>query len=181
MHNHCTTVGGGREEGGRTSRVKSLTRKNVVESTGLCKAERAREIYCTLQPGKYVVLVGTYVAEMDGPFRVSVLSNYECELGQIWPPSWRADREPETFAGKMALLGAKKLARAAEGVGQGLESVKAGVGEAGGLFGDDGELEEEEDEEIVEMRKMDEERNAKLKKEAEDKAKADVYKSMGHG
>ena len=166
-------------EGSNTTRVKSLTRKNVVESTGVCKAERAREIYCTLQPGKYVILVGTYVAEMDGPFKISVLSNYEVELDQIWPPLWRADQEPETFAGKMALMGAKKMAQAAAKANEMGDSVKAAAGEAGGLFGDDGELEEKEDDELLIMEKGDEEARAKAKKKAEDDAKAAVYKTMG--
>ena len=161
-------------DGASTARVKSLTRKNVVESTGVAKAERAREIYCTLQPGKYVILVGTYVAQMDGPFKISILSNYEVELDQIWPPTWRADQEPDTFAGKMALLGAKKLTQAAGKVNELGEKAAAAAGEAGGLFGDDSDLKEEEDDEMKALREQDKIKQAEAKKKAEDKVKYGV-------
>jgi len=96
----------------RAARVKSLTKKNVVFSTGLPKRERNLEIYCTLQPGIYVVLAATYVSGMEGPFKISCSSTFEVELEQIWPPTWRAD-EPDSFAGKMALKMAEKVGIAA--------------------------------------------------------------------
>ena len=47
------------------------------------KRERNQEIYCTLQPGMYVILAGTHVAGMDRPFRISILSNYEMKNKQV--------------------------------------------------------------------------------------------------
>ncbi|GMI02475.1 hypothetical protein TrVE_jg11966 [Triparma verrucosa] len=170
------------QSSGRASRVKSLTKKNVLFSTGPPKRERNQEIYCTLQPGVYVILCGTYVAGMDGPFRISILSNYEVEEEQIWPPTWRAD-DPDSFAGKMALKIANKVGQAADQAAQLSEkAVAAGdkfQKDAGGLWGDGGELELTEEEKDLE---------AQLEKErtegqaaARKKAMDDAYGAAGRG
>ena len=127
-------------------------------------------------------MCGTYVAGMDGPFRISILSNYEVEEEQIWPPTWRAD-DPDSFAGKMALKIANKVGQAADQAAQ-LSEKAAAAGDkfqkdAGGLWGHGGELELTEEEKDLE---------AQLEKErtegqaaARKKAMDDAYGAAGRG
>ena len=35
-----------------------------------------------------MVLVGAYVAGMEGRFQFSILSNYRCDSTPVWPPAW---------------------------------------------------------------------------------------------
>jgi len=163
---------------GRAARVQSLTKKNVVWSTGAPKKERCLEVYCTLQPGIYVVLAATYVSGMDGPFKISVCSTFEVELEQIWPPTWRAD-EPDSFAGKMALKLADKVGQAAAAGAEGLGKASAGMDKAGGMFGGDGDLEltqEEKDLEAQMAAKQGEAKEAAIKK-----AQDDAYAAAARG
>jgi hypothetical protein len=163
---------------GRPSRVKELTKKNVLFSTGIPKRERNQEIYCTLQPGMYVILAGTYVAGMDGPFRISILSNYELEQEQMWPPTWRAD-DPDTFAGKMALKIANKVGQAADQAAAAAAEAKEKMDKAGGLFGGDGELELTEEEK--EMERKEAERMEAATAAAKKKAYDDALGEAGRG
>lgn len=168
----------------RASRIKSLTRKNVVHSTGIPKRERSLEIYCTLQPGIYVILVGTYVADMDGEFKISTLSNFETELEQLWPPTWRAEAA-DSFAGKMAIKmaakvadGAEQAAAAAAKAGEqinNLEASQKGIS----LFGSEGDLELDDEEKALEAEL--EAENARKKEEAIKKAQDEAYGAAARG
>lgn len=164
---------------GRAGRVKGLTKKNVVHSTGVPRKERCLEIYCTLQPGTYVVLAATYVSGMEGPFKITVTSTYEAELEQIWPPTWRAE-EPDSFAGKMALKMAAKVGQAAEMASEGMDKANKKFEDMGGMMGDAGgelELTEEEKELEAEMAR----RQEKAKEAAIHKAEQDAYGAAAKG
>lgn len=69
-------------------RLQSLSKENVVVSLPEPKAERTQHLYATLKPGLYIVLVATYVKELEGNFTVTLLSNYRSEFTPLWPPKW---------------------------------------------------------------------------------------------
>lgn len=53
--------------------------------------EREQTIYCTLEPGVYVLLAATYLPGMEGPFSITLVSNFSLmDVTQLWPPVWRA-------------------------------------------------------------------------------------------
>ncbi|CAM9665135.1 unnamed protein product, partial [Sphacelaria rigidula] len=54
------------------ARVTELTRENVVAGTGSPVRERERSIYVTLGSGAYVVMCATFMAGMEGSFKVRV-------------------------------------------------------------------------------------------------------------
>ena len=56
-----------------------------------------RSRYASLNPGVYVLIAGTYMAGMEGAVSISVSSNYNARIEQIWPPVWEPDKEPETL------------------------------------------------------------------------------------
>lgn len=70
-------------------RLKTLKKEDVLYSTGEPKAEKTLNLYINdLGPGLYMVLVGAYVAGMEGRFQFSILSNYRCDSTPVWPPAW---------------------------------------------------------------------------------------------
>jgi len=75
---------------GETSpqRLKTLDEDNIVIHTGEPKALRSQSLYCSLQPGVYIVITATYLAEMTGCFDCLVCSNYKCEFDPVYPPRW---------------------------------------------------------------------------------------------
>ena len=72
-------------------RLKTLNRDNVVFYSGTPKKERTQHLYATMKPGMYVVMVGAYVAGMEGIFSLSILSNYKVDLVQFYPTRWLPD------------------------------------------------------------------------------------------
>merc|ERR1711939_1140907 len=50
--------------------------------------------------GVYVILVGAFQAEMEGHFTLSVISNNEVLIAQIWPPTWRSQNRQVTVEQK---------------------------------------------------------------------------------
>ena len=79
----------------RAMRVTHLDTSNVVASSG--DAARTREVkcYCTLQPRVYTILCATYVKGMEGPFALSLQSNFPIKVEQLWPAPWKDDDEPK--------------------------------------------------------------------------------------
>ena len=51
-------------------------------------ADRVRYLNAHLHPGLYVVLVSTYVHELEGAFTAKVTSNYKISFETFWPPKW---------------------------------------------------------------------------------------------
>ena len=72
-------------------RVTKLGNHNIVSTTGPVRCARSVETYVdTLDPGVYVLLLGTFQAEMEGHYTATVISNYAVDVTQIWPPTWRS-------------------------------------------------------------------------------------------
>ncbi|GAB9467854.1 Calpain-like cysteine protease c2 [Globisporangium polare] len=85
----------------RASRVKHLTRENVVAHSGEPMRQREVQIHCELEARTYTVLVVAYKKAMEGPFKLKVQSNYPVVLEQLWPAVWK-DPSKTTMAEKMA-------------------------------------------------------------------------------
>jgi len=71
----------------RPTRVKELTRDNLLAYTGEPKEVRSQTLTTSLNPGLYVLLVAAYQEGMQGNFNVSLLSNYRADLKYAWPPN----------------------------------------------------------------------------------------------
>jgi hypothetical protein len=73
----------------RALRVKTLTRDTVVAHSG--EPTRAREVrvQCSLDARAYTVLVAAYKKGMEGPFTLTVQTNYAVALEQLWPATWK--------------------------------------------------------------------------------------------
>lgn len=85
----------------RASRVKQLTRENVVAHSGEPVRQREIQIHCELEARTYTILVVAYKRAMEGPFKLKVQSNYPVVLDQLWPAVWK-DPSKATMAEKMA-------------------------------------------------------------------------------
>ena len=72
--------GGGEVLMGKAQRVRALTNANVVASSGQPVRKREIQLYATLQPGMYTILVAAYQKGMEGPFTLTLHSNYEVDL-----------------------------------------------------------------------------------------------------
>ncbi|KAF0687209.1 Aste57867_21065 [Aphanomyces stellatus] len=73
----------------RATRVKTLDKAHVVQHSGQPVRERSLQIQCVLQARTYTLLVVAYKKEMEGPFKVTIQSNYAVGVEQIWPAVWR--------------------------------------------------------------------------------------------
>jgi len=91
----------------RAMRVSELNTRNVVARSGDPVREREVRCYCTLEPRTYTLLCGTYLKEMDGPFKLEVQANFPVQVEQIWPALWK-EKGPETLVEKLANKAAKK-------------------------------------------------------------------------
>ena len=69
-------------------RLKKIDRDDIVAYSGTARANRTIHLYASLKPGLYVVLVGTYVREMESNFTLTLLTNWKTDMRQIWPPAW---------------------------------------------------------------------------------------------
>ena len=85
----------------RVNRITKLEKNNLISSTGRARRERVIEtcVDC-LDRGVYVILVGAFQAEMEGHFTLSVISNNEVLIAQIWPPTWRSQNRQVTVEQK---------------------------------------------------------------------------------
>jgi len=85
----------------RIDRITKLDNQNIVATTGQARYQREVDIYVDrLDPGAYCILVGTFQAEMQGHFTLSLISNHEIQASQIWPPSWRVPSAVENHGSK---------------------------------------------------------------------------------
>lgn len=106
----------------RAMRVTKLDTNNVVASSG--DALRAREVkcYCTLSPRVYTIVCATYVKGMEGPFALSLQTNFPIKVEQLWPAPWKDDDEPKTVVEKMTKKAKAKATKS-------MKKVKAKAGE----------------------------------------------------
>ena len=93
-------------------RIREITRENLVTRSGEAKAMYRNTMYTVLQPGTYMVLCTTYLAEQTGHFDLIVESNYKLTLEPFYPPRWmlkggRDIKEEDTFSSSLqkSLLG----------------------------------------------------------------------------
>ena len=73
------------------ARISEMNRDNVYASTGQPRTERELNCHTTLSPGTYVLYCATYMAMMEGSFRVSVTTNTSVEVKKLWPPADAAE------------------------------------------------------------------------------------------
>ena len=99
-------------------RLQKLDRDNVVAYTGEPKIERVQNIYTSLKPGLYVILVGAYMMGMEGNFTITVLSNYKSEFTPVWPPKWMMKKSLDDDKDDGDLQVADAARAAIEGVGK---------------------------------------------------------------
>jgi hypothetical protein len=71
----------------KAERAHTLTAANVVASSGHPVRQREVRCYTSLAPGAYTVLVAAYQRGMEGPFTLTLRSNYAVEFQGLWPPS----------------------------------------------------------------------------------------------
>ncbi len=130
-------------------RLENLTKDDVLYTTGEPKAEKSLTLYITdLAPGLYTVLVGAYIAGMEGCFTISTVTNYRCEFSPVWPPAWMlkddSKHEPlsaqEEFQNRMS----KGRANAHRGMQQAGDFIARGIKS---LLGGGDEFEDDEDDE----------------------------------
>lgn len=72
-------------------------------------------ITCHAPPGHYTILCATYQSGEEGPFRLTVHSNWPVGHSQLWPPEWKKqglEGPKQTMAEKL-VAGAKAKAEAA--------------------------------------------------------------------
>ena len=101
---------------GVASRVKELSHDNIIDWTG--QPERKAEMsICQehLPAGVYMIMVGTYVAGLEGPITMSVTSNYDVRVDQVWPPVWAPGEAPVSMMERLASGAAAAGAVAAAG------------------------------------------------------------------
>lgn len=102
----------------RALRVTELTNSNVMACSGDPVRQFEVSCYATLQPGTYTVLMGTFLAGMEGPFTLTLHSNFDGDLRQLWPPPHRGVEgvdDIETGVGANMLSRARRLGGAAAG------------------------------------------------------------------
>ncbi|RQM26809.1 hypothetical protein B5M09_000746 [Aphanomyces astaci] len=73
----------------RASRVKVLDKLHVMKHSGAPVRERQVSLQCVLQARTYTILIAAYKKDMEGPFQLTIQSNYGVEVDQIWPAVWR--------------------------------------------------------------------------------------------
>mmetsp|Transcript_4821 Transcript_4821/g.6352 ORF Transcript_4821/g.6352 Transcript_4821/m.6352 type:complete len:214 (-) Transcript_4821:158-799(-) len=111
----------------KIKQVERLDRNLIVADTGASVRERQLVLYLTLRPGTYTILCAAYLAGMEGPFNVQVLSNYLVTLQQFYPPPDLG--EAKGLAGKLARKVNEHVDKAADKVNAKLDeaALKAGV------------------------------------------------------
>lgn len=77
-----------------------------------------------------MLIAGTYMAGMEGAVSISVSSNYNARIEQIWPPVWEPDKEPETFVEKMQVKAKQAVLKTADAAVAGAAAADAKIKEA---------------------------------------------------
>jgi hypothetical protein len=73
----------------------------VVVSGGHPVRQREIRVYATLPPGAYTILIACYQKLMEGPFTLTVYSNYRVHTSGLWPPAPTATPAPISRVGKL--------------------------------------------------------------------------------
>ena len=100
----------------RSILIKELTMSNVVAWSGDPSDERTISIFAALRPGTYTILCAAYKSGDEGPFTLTIRTNYSVRTNQLWPPLWKKqgkDGPEKTLKDKMLAKG-KALADKAQ-------------------------------------------------------------------
>jgi len=137
-------------------RLQKLEREDIVASCSEVAREKVRNLYVTLTPGLYMVLVGTYVGGLEGNFSIKLLSNYRTHFEPLWPPRWMlksGDKNSEDVMKELALAASAeakkrftKFANNARKVIRELCGTSGGKKKSAGGAAGGGEEEDDEDE-----------------------------------
>jgi hypothetical protein len=98
----------------QAQRLTTMAREDIVVQMSEITTERERSLYASLKPGLYVVLIGTYVANLEGKFSVTLSTNYRVSFESLWPPRWvvqPGDLSAEDVMKQMALKGVMELGK----------------------------------------------------------------------
>lgn len=92
-------------------RLESLEKHDIVAQCDEVNADRTRYLYASLKPGLYIVLIATYVHELEGTFTVKAVSNYRLQFDSVWPPRWvmGADKSADDLVKDMAVTARDEL------------------------------------------------------------------------
>lgn len=153
-------------------RIKKFVRDDVVAYSGPCKTERTIHLYANLKPGVYVVLVGTYITGMEGNFTMSLLSNYNANFTQIWPPTWL--QNGQSLNPSALLDGPDEIQYESVFVKQTMEKLRTGFNALMGTGEQANAREEASDDGIVEEDLTQVNEDAKKYKEEQEKMNADL-------
>ena len=176
----------------RSVRVTELTMTNVVALSGEPCEERELNVMTHLRPGAYTILCAVYKGGDEGPFTLTVRTNFNAQMSQLWPPQWKKEGKEgpaKTFKEKMmekaqkaADLAAKKAAQAAEAakkkvqnkLAENFDGIKSTADEEAERKKREQELaeEEEDDEDILLARKK---KKSKWKKKTDGSGKVFYY------
>ena len=131
------------------TRLTTLSRDDIIAQMPDVTAERERNIYVSLKPGLYIILIGTYVAGMEGKFSVSLSTNYRATFEPLWPPKWLVAPGAKTNEDVMKDLARKSALEASKGLRDLLKYLnkarKEIFGSGGGEKGAEGEEDEDDD------------------------------------
>jgi hypothetical protein len=96
-------------------RVEKLEASGIIATSGNPVAEREMTITCHAPPGHYTILCATYQSGEEGPFRVTIHSNWPVGHSQLWPPEWKKEglEGPKQTLKEKMVAGAKAKAEAA--------------------------------------------------------------------
>ena len=92
----------------RSILIKELTMSNVVAWSGDPSDERTISIFAALRPGTYTILCAAYKSGDEGPFTLTIRTNYSVRTNQLWPPLWKKqgkDGPEKTLKDKMLAKG----------------------------------------------------------------------------
>jgi hypothetical protein len=133
-------------------RMETLGKEDIIGMSDGVVAERTRYLTLQLHPGLYVVMVSTYVHELEGAFTCNVTSNYRIAFESFWPPRWVLGEKQsnEDLVNELAnkttnnmLAGAKKFTKKAIKISKELFGSGAKVTKKTGIVGLDEESESE--------------------------------------
>ncbi|KAJ0397281.1 hypothetical protein P43SY_006541 [Pythium insidiosum] len=86
----------------RAFRVKRLVQEEVVAHSGEPVRQRELQLRCELPARAYTILLAAYKKGMEGPFKLTVQTNYPVEVEQLWPALWKDPKTAAGVAGKVA-------------------------------------------------------------------------------
>ena len=95
-------------------RVVKLEASGIIATSGNPAAEREMTITCHAPPGHYTILCAPYMGGDEGPFRLTIRSNWPCSHSQLWPPEWKKQglEGPKQSMKQKLVAGAKAKAEA---------------------------------------------------------------------